>query len=407
MLTPISGNGGPAIYLDGIQKSYPRDLTIRSFLAFAWGGASRKQVLRDVSLSIPTGEVVGVIGPNGAGKSTLLKIIAGHVAPSEGKLVTRGRILSILEIATGLQVDRTGRENIGLLGPLYGMSDETIATRMDEIVAFSELGKFIDYPVRAYSAGMRARLAFSLITSADCDILLIDEALSVGDAGFARRCRQRMRQLCENGQTVLIVSHSTIAIQELCDRVVWLDEGRIVATGTPRDIVEHYRLDILGKAERDVRRRYARSHRAECSRDFGIVKLGITSGRGAAPILAPDAPFAVEAVIRSNRPMEGAYATLSFVRVDGVLIAKCRSPNIDLRKGDHPIRTDFESMRLGRFAYECQLKLHDRDGTELAESTIVFVAEDSHHTYNSTYYQPVEWAAGSVRREHDRVGSNL
>lgn len=381
-----------AIEIRGLSKVYPRDLTAGSVTNYLLGMGGGKTVFRDISFTIPRGEVIGLIGPNGAGKSTLLRVIAGQATKTTGEVVTHGKLLAILQIATGLQDDWTGRENIRFLGALYGMSDATLAARSEDIISFAQLQNFIDYPVRTYSAGMRARLAFSLVTSADCDILLIDEALSVGDAGFAQRCRERMRELCRKGLTVIIVSHSTMAIRELCDRVLWLEGGKIVADGAPDMIVENYRLAMLTRAEKDFAARYAHRTRGEARAEgMEVQDLWAMSDRGRSVIIPVGSPFTVCANIHCDRAFKNVRASLEFLRVDGVVVAHCDMPAANLPAGLTEISADFGPMRLGRFAYECRLVVVDAAGAKLAERTMVIAAEDQHHSYNSSYYQPIEW----------------
>lgn len=380
-----------AIELENVGKAYPRDLTARSILAHILGRAVGKTVFSGINFSIPNGQVVGLIGPNGAGKSTLLRVIAGQAKPTTGVVRTNGRLRAILQIATGLQDDWTGRENIRLLGSLYGMSDADVAAHQDDIVAFAQLEQFIDYPVRTYSAGMRARLAFSIVTSIDCDILLIDEALAVGDVGFAQRCRERMRALCRKGMTAIIVSHSTTTIRELCDRALWLDEGRIVADGPPATVVEDYRLSMLTRAEREFASRYAhriRSRNQTC--DFAVDDLWTEGAHGRAAIIPVGTPFSVHAAVNSQRPLAGIRAELEFLRVDGVHVLRCETM-FDLPAGRSIISAVFGPMRLGRFPYECRLTLADATGAVMAERIAVMAVDDQHHSFDSAYYPPMEW----------------
>ena len=202
------------------------------------GFRKRIVALDGVSFEIRRGEVVGVIGANGAGKSTLLRLIAGLSKPTSGTVEVSGRVTAILEIATGLVLDRSGRDNVRYMGRLYGMSDDEVDAKLEDILAFADIGRFVDLPVRSYSTGMRARLAFSIVTSVDPDILLIDEALSVGDVGFALKCRVRVRELCARGATVVIVSHDLTAIREMCERTIWIHEGHIGADGDPASVAE-------------------------------------------------------------------------------------------------------------------------------------------------------------------------
>src|SRR5512142_760701 len=196
--------------------------------------------LRDASLDVSDGENVGVIGRNGAGKSTMFKAICRVVRPSEGRVVVRGRIAPLLELGLGMNAELTGRENVLLQGSLLGFSRSEMRRRMPSIAEFAEIGEFIDAPMRTYSTGMVSRLAFSVATDVDPDILLVDEALAVGDERFRAKCRDRMAGFREAGKTVLLVSHSLDQIRETCSRALWLDEGRIITDGPVSVVADAY-----------------------------------------------------------------------------------------------------------------------------------------------------------------------
>jgi lipopolysaccharide transport system ATP-binding protein len=187
--------------------------------------------LRDVSLEVPEGEVLGILGRNGSGKSTLMKILARITAPTTGTVRMTGRIGAMLEVGTGFHPDFTGRENIFLNGAILGLPRAEIARHIDEIIEFSEIGAFIDNPVKRYSSGMFLRLAFSVLAHLDADVMLIDEITAVGDAGFARKSLDKIRQMVRSGRTVLFISHDMEAVRQLCDRCIVLDHGRIQETG--------------------------------------------------------------------------------------------------------------------------------------------------------------------------------
>lgn len=201
--------------------------------------------LDHVSFDVNRGEVVGLIGHNGAGKSTMLKIISGILKPTEGSAAVRGKVVPMLELGSGFDFDMTGRENVFLNGAIMGYSEAFLQERFQEILEFSELGQFIDVPLRNYSSGMIARLAFAVAALVDPEILIVDEVLSVGDAQFQEKSKRRMMELMSGGTTVLFVSHSLDQIRELCDRVVWLEQGKVVAFGETDAICDQY-LSGLG-----------------------------------------------------------------------------------------------------------------------------------------------------------------
>jgi lipopolysaccharide transport system ATP-binding protein len=197
--------------------------------------------LKDVSVSINQGEVVGIIGSNGAGKSTLLKILTGITPPTEGEIIMHGKVASLLEVGTGFHPELTGRENIFLNGAILGMTKKEIAAKFDEIVAFSGIEKFLDTPVKYYSSGMYVRLAFSVAAHMEPDILLVDEVLAVGDAEFQKKCLGKMEEVTHGkGRTILFVSHNMSAIQQLCQKSIYLKNGRIEMVGNTADVIEKY-----------------------------------------------------------------------------------------------------------------------------------------------------------------------
>ena len=197
--------------------------------------------LRDVNFQVKKGEVVGIIGRNGAGKSTILKIISGIMRPTKGRVIRNGNIVPMLELGSGFDPELTGRENIYLNGAILGYSKEFLKSKYEEIVAFSELGEFINMPIRNYSSGMMMRLAFSVATVVCPEISIVDEILAVGDEGFQNKSKARMLELMGGGTTVLFVSHSIDQIEEMCDRVVWLDQHKVKMIGDAHEVCQLYR----------------------------------------------------------------------------------------------------------------------------------------------------------------------
>lgn len=198
--------------------------------------------LKDVCFNVKKGEVVGIIGRNGSGKSTLLKVIAGILKPYEGSIKCGGIIAPMLELGSGFDYDLTGRENVFLNGAILGYGKKFLQNKFDEILEFSELGDFINVPIRNYSSGMMMRLAFSIATLVNPDILIVDEILAVGDTAFQEKCQERMTQMMSGGTTVLIVSHSIQQIRELCSRVIWLESGKIKMIGETEEVCGKYSI---------------------------------------------------------------------------------------------------------------------------------------------------------------------
>ena len=210
---------------------------------------TRHEVLKGVTLEIKKGEVVGLVGHNGCGKSTLLKLMTKIIYPDKGKIEINGKISSLLELGAGFHPDMTGRENIYTNASIFGLTKREIDARLDDIIEFSELEEFIDSPVRTYSSGMYMRLAFSVAINVDADILLIDEILAVGDARFQAKCFNKMLELKKSGITIVIVSHDLGSIERLCNRAIWIENGKIKDEGIPHDIVAEYLDDIMSKDE--------------------------------------------------------------------------------------------------------------------------------------------------------------
>jgi lipopolysaccharide transport system ATP-binding protein len=196
--------------------------------------------LKDVSFEVQRGEIIGIIGRNGAGKSTLLKILSRITEPTEGRAEIHGRVGSLLEVGTGFHPELTGRENISLNGAILGMKKTEVARKFDEIVSFAEIQQFIDTPVKRYSSGMYMRLAFAVAAHLEPEILFVDEVLAVGDAAFQKKCLGRMDDVAKEGRTIVFVSHNMLAIQDLCQRVIWIEGGRVVAEGEPGTVVSSY-----------------------------------------------------------------------------------------------------------------------------------------------------------------------
>lgn len=196
--------------------------------------------LNDVSFEVEKGEVVGFVGANGAGKSTLLKLVAGVMKPTEGEIIVKGNICPMIELGAGFDMDLTASENIYLNGAVMGYSKEFLNEKFQSIVDFSELHDFLDVPVRNFSSGMVARLAFSIATQVDPEILIVDEILSVGDLNFQQKSEAKMRSMITGGTTVLYVSHSISSIKSLCDKVVWLDHGKVIMVGNTEEVCDAY-----------------------------------------------------------------------------------------------------------------------------------------------------------------------
>lgn len=232
----------PVLAVEHLSKSYPAYASPRQRLAeLLWGRrVPPAPALDDVSFRLDRGEILGLIGPNGAGKSTLLQLIAGTLRPTSGSVRLQGRVTALLQLGAGMNPEMTGRENVFLMGATYGIETEQIRARYDAIAAFAGLGDALERPVRTYSSGMFVRLAFSVSTALDPDVLIVDEALSVGDVGFQVRCLDRLEQLIDGGASILLASHDLQLIKNYCTGAICLDQGRVVAAGDPELVTERY-----------------------------------------------------------------------------------------------------------------------------------------------------------------------
>jgi lipopolysaccharide transport system ATP-binding protein len=243
--------------------------------------------LKDVSFEVKPGEVLGIIGRNGAGKSTLLKVLSRITRPTRGEVLLRGRVRSLLEVGTGFHPELTGRENIFLNGSILGMSRTEVKRKFDEIVAFSEIERFLDTPVKRYSSGMYVRLAFAVAAHLDSEILLVDEVLAVGDAGFQSKCLGKVKDISSGGRTVFFVSHNMAAVQNLCQRVLILKDGALFGDGQPNDCIARYlQLDKRGESVFDLRR--APSRPLGRAAVFTELEIADAQGRIGSPIRSGD-----------------------------------------------------------------------------------------------------------------------
>ena len=285
--------------LSGVGKEYRLYDSPRARLrALLTGRALHRShwALQDVSLELGRGQCLGVVGHNGAGKSTLLKLICGTLAPTRGRVQRHGRITAILELGAGFHPDFTGRQNLYFGGSLIGIEHEQMAALEAEVLAFAEIGEAIDRPVKTYSSGMVVRLAFALVTAVQPDLLIIDEALAVGDQHFQKKCIERIEAFRRNGCTILFCSHSPYHVRQLCDVALWLDQGRVMELGPTEPVIGAYEMHtrLLGRAPEGA----APPERAVTPPEAMIVPDEGAADSGAAPAPAPAGP-AQEAVILS------------------------------------------------------------------------------------------------------------
>ncbi len=323
--------------------------------------------LRDVSFEIAPGETVGIIGPNGAGKSTVLKLISRIIEPTSGRIEVRGRVGALLELGAGFHPDLTGRENIYLNGSILGLSRAEIHRKLDDIIGFAELERFIDVPVKHYSSGMYVRLGFSVAVHTDPEILLVDEVLAVGDAAFQRKCLERIGELRQEGVTILFVSHSADTVRALCNRALWLDEGCLIADDAAEVVVQRY-LEHSWDREGGSRPKWG-------DRRWGTGKIRITQVRlldGAErerQHFQVGEPLVVEIRYRAPERVERPVFGLAIHRSDGIHIT---GPNtqfggleIPAVEGEGTIIYTIPALSLLEGLYFISVSAHNWEDTEM------------------------------------------
>ncbi len=360
----------PAIQVDGVGKKYLlrhqqegrrykalRDIIAGKAKSMINFGAEKIRpsveefwALKNVSFSIQQGEAVGIIGRNGAGKSTLLKLLSRITEPTEGSIRLRGRVASLLEVGTGFHPELTGRENIFLNGAILGMTRVEIKRKFDEIVAFAEVEKFLDTPVKRYSSGMYVRLAFAVAAHLEPEILIVDEVLAVGDSAFQKKCLGKMQDVSQkDGRTVLFVSHNMSAISELTQRCVYLEGGQVKADGLTPAMVQRY-LSLASE--------HGGSFQSKSSQNPRVDRVEIKTSR-ANQVQISGEPLELEFTIEHGQPRKGMCFSFQFINQFGVQVAhcwvfdqdqpmcregsrtvlKCRIPHLHLNVGTYYLRT--------------------------------------------------------------------
>jgi lipopolysaccharide transport system ATP-binding protein len=308
-----------ALRAENLGKAYqipsrPAARTLRD-VASGWGrrqrdgGARLFWALQDVSFDLRPGESLGVVGRNGAGKSTLLKVLSRITEPSAGRAVVRGRVASLLEVGAGFHPELTGRENIFLNASILGMTRAETASRFDAIVAFAEVERFLETPVKHFSSGMYVRLAFAVAAHLEPDVLIVDEALSVGDAAFQAKCLGRMNALAKTqGRTVVFVSHDTKAVLDLCGEAIWLERGRIAARGAPRDVIARYLGDGVSQGE----------WRGDAGGAFRYLCVSVAGSNGASPQY--DEPICIDLDYEIEAPLPPNRLSVQIANGEGVVV---------------------------------------------------------------------------------------
>ena len=309
--------------------------------------------LRDVSFDVRRGEVMGVIGRNGAGKSTLLKILSRITEPTEGRAVIRGRVASLLEVGAGFHPELSGRENIYLNGAILGMTRAEIAARFDEIVAFAEVGQFLDTPVKRYSSGMYMRLAFAVAAHLEPEILLIDEVLAVGDLAFQRKCLGKMQDVAQHGRTVIYVSHNLPSVVDLSDRAILLDHGRVVMTGPSHDVAAHFLASLRTQLSAGDISAYRDPYRDEGWVDIRAVSVCGDALGGA--VVEPGDAIAIDIELAVLRPVTDGIVVVNILDERLEIVATFMSSDdghyFSVGPGTHRVQCELGPLPLSPGAY--------------------------------------------------------
>jgi ABC-type polysaccharide/polyol phosphate transport system ATPase subunit len=310
-----------AVTVAGVHKWYRVYASPTDRLRRVFGRPSRHldfQALDDVSFSVTPGSALGVIGENGAGKTTLLKLIAGTTKPTAGRVEVRGIVAAILELGAAFHPEFSGRDNAILYGALMGLDRAQMERRLDDILAFAELGEFIDHPVKSYSTGMAMRLGFAVATHVDPDVLVVDEALAVGDGYFQKKCVDRIRQIRDRGTTILFCSHSMYYVTMFCERALWLAQGRVERIGPAHEVVEAYESFLQNRDKRRVEAGDRSLERSQSAKVGRVAAIHLPGRQGDGPIvLEPGGPLEVEIEVESSRLDERYHVGVALDTLDG------------------------------------------------------------------------------------------
>lgn len=346
--------GTPAVVAEGLGKTYRVYARPWDRLREALGGGPRHHAyvaLDEVSFALPRGEALGLIGENGAGKSTLLRLLAGISAPSRGRLHVQGTLASILELGAAFHPELSGRQNIALNAAMLGLGPEELRARTPAIIEFAELGRFIDEPVKCYSTGMAMRLGFAIAVQVEPDVLLVDEALAVGDGRFQRKCLERLQAFMASGRTLILCSHALYYVSAFCTRALWLRAGRVAGLGRADDVVREYERFLLAQDAPSQPSVGAQVEAAGGSPDSErpsparLTALRLGPGDGPEGTLRPGQAWALDVEWEQSEMGRGCHVAVGLDRIDGVQVFAC----------DTRVQPDFPRVGRGRHAARLEL----------------------------------------------------
>ena len=375
-----------AVEVRDVRKIYRRYGRRKSFgtlkSALLSGGVLRNLrpdstflALDGVSLDVEAGRTVGIIGRNGSGKSSLLKLIAGIGKPTSGTVRVSGRVSALIELGAGFHPEISGRENVFINGMMLGLSKAEIARRFDDIVSFAELGEFIDEPVKTYSSGMYMRLGFAVAINVDPDVLLVDEVLAVGDEAFTHKCLEKFAEFRRRGKTIVLVTHTLDLVTRLCDQAVWLDGGKLRASGDPKRVVDAYLLEVASGENRASAETVPEASAAPDSNGAGrwgsreaeIEQVELLRGDGQpAHVFESGQPMRIRVRLRAQRPLHDFVFGIGIFTADGVC---CFGTNTDIEgnvprelSGRGEFVVDVDRLDLVAGAYKLDVAVHRQDG---------------------------------------------
>ena len=351
--------------------------------------------LRDVSFDVKRGEALGIIGHNGAGKSTILKLLSNITVPSSGEITINGRLSALIEVGSGFHPELTGRENVYLNGAILGMTRRQIAERLDSIVDFAGVRQFLDTPVKRYSSGMYVRLGFSIAAHLDPDILLLDEVLAVGDAAFQEKCLKRISEMKEAGTTIVFISHNLGAVERLCDRVILLQRGEIVANGEPHEIVAQYQT--VAAAAKPASRTNEPMANQEKLAEVRSLSFQDSSGREAS-VLHSGEPFSARLEFLAHAPLEDVVFEVFFYTADGEqscqFTTEVSGEQINLKAGPGAVEFNGPGLGLLPGIYYTDVVIKERGSPKFFDWTqfnYTALRVDPGKLVRGKFYMPHEW----------------
>jgi len=376
------------IHLKDVTKVFPAESSSSGELMTALathpasdeGEVQGKVAVDQVNLTIKEGERLGIVGRNGAGKSTLLHLIAGISSPTSGSIEVSGKVTSIMTLGTGLRDELTGRECIYVDGEIHGKSRTEVDQIVDQVIDFSELGKFIDYPVRTYSTGMKARLAFSMISHLEPEILIIDEALSVGDATFSTKATARIQEICAKGKIVILVSHSMQSIVSICNRCIYMKDGRVVLDGTPAAVTSAYIDEVRGEDEAALLERFESKIGSRSYQEgYQIKRMALLVGEDNRNSVRVEAeqPLRIQIMGQVGAPPDDLICKVQIVRLDDLLMFEHDFAIFDFKNNGtgFGLEIQFNPLLLGAAIYRLDVSIQKTGSPaslSLAECSSVF-----------------------------------